>query len=162
METTGFVGLGMMGAPMATNLLKAGYQVTVYNRSAEKARPLVEAGARLAQCPREAANEGGGGFTMGADRRALEDGTLATDGFGERLGANGIHVCMGTVSPDIAQRLAAWHAQRGSHYVAAPVFGRPPAAAAAKLWILCAGAAAAKARVQPLLQVLGQGIFDFG
>jgi 3-hydroxyisobutyrate dehydrogenase-like beta-hydroxyacid dehydrogenase len=69
---------------------------------------------------------------------------------------------MSTVSPDISRRLAGWHAERGSEYVAAPVFGRPPAAAAGKLWIVCAASAAGKQRVHPLLDVLGQGVFDFG
>jgi 3-hydroxyisobutyrate dehydrogenase-like beta-hydroxyacid dehydrogenase len=162
MENIGFVGLGLMGLPMAANLLQAGHRIAVYNRSAEKARPLLEQGARLAQYPREVVSEGGIVFTMVGDDRALEEVTLGEAGFGAQLGRDGIHVCMATVSPDIARRLADWHSRRGSHYVAAPVFGRPPAAAAAKLWILCAGAPQAKARVQHLLQAMGQGIFDFG
>ena len=162
MDNIGFIGLGLMGLPMASNLIKAGHRVTLYNRSAEKARPLVEQGAKLAQHPRDVASEAGIVFTMVGDDRALEDVTIGPEGFGVRLGKDGIHVCMATVSPDISRRMVAWHAQHGSHYVAAPVFGRPPAAAAAKLWILCAGASAPKARVQPLLQALGQGIFDFG
>ena len=163
MENVGFVGLGLMGQPMAANLVKAGHRVTVYNRSADKARVLVEQGATLAQRPQDVvSSEDCIVFTMVGDDHALEEVTIAKDGIGERLGKNGVHVCMATVSPDIARRLQAWHAQRGSDYVAAPVFGRPPAAAAAKLWILCAGAASAKQRVQPLLQAMGQGIFDFG
>jgi 3-hydroxyisobutyrate dehydrogenase-like beta-hydroxyacid dehydrogenase len=163
MDSIGFVGLGLMGRPMAANLIKAGYSVTVYNRSAEKARPLVELGAKLAQRPQDvASSESGIVITMVADDRALEEVTTGPDGFGHHLGKNGIHVCMATVSPDISRRLKAWHAEHGSYYVAAPVFGRPPAAEAAKLWILCAGAPAAKLRVQPIFQVLGQGVFDFG
>ena len=162
MDNIGFIGLGLMGLPMAANLIKAGHGLTVYNRSTEKARPLVEQGAKLVQRAQDVVSEGGVVFTMVGDDRALEEVTLGPEGFGPRLGKDGIHVCMATVSPDVARRLAAWHAQRGSHYVAAPVFGRPPAAAAAKLWILCAGAPAPRARVQPLLQALGQGIFDFG
>lgn len=163
MDSIGFVGLGLMGRPMAANLIKAGYSVTVYNRSAEKARPLVELGAKLVQRPRDVvSSESGIVITMVGDDRALEEVTIGPDGLGHHLGKNGVHVCMATVSPDISRRLQAWHTQRGSYYVAAPVFGRPPAAEAAKLWILCAGAPAAKARVQPIFQVLGQGVFDFG
>ena len=163
MESIGFVGLGLMGQPMAANLIKAGYRVTAFNRSVEKTRPLQELGAQVAQRPQDVVSaENAIVLTMVGDDRALEEVTIGPAGFGHRLGKDGIHVCMATVSPDIARRLQSWHAQRGSYYIAAPVFGRPPAAAAAKLWILCAGAAAAKPRVQPLLQVIGQGIFDFG
>jgi 3-hydroxyisobutyrate dehydrogenase-like beta-hydroxyacid dehydrogenase len=162
MDNIGFIGLGLMGLPMAANLIKAGHRLTVYNRSLEKARPLVEQGAKLVQRPQDVVSGGGVVFTMVGDDRALEEVTIGPEGFGPRLGKDGIHVCMATVSPDIARRLADWHAERGSHYVAAPVFGRPPAAAAAKLWILCAGAPASRARVQPLLQALGQGVFEFG
>ena len=162
MDNIGFVGLGLMGSPMAANLINAGHRLSVYNRSPEKARPLIDLGATLVQRPQDVVSEGGIVFTMVGDDRALEEVTIGETGFGTRLGRDGIHVCMATVSPDIARRLAEWHARHGSRYVAAPVFGRPPAAAAAKLWILCAGAPAAKARVQPLLQALGQGVFDFG
>jgi 3-hydroxyisobutyrate dehydrogenase-like beta-hydroxyacid dehydrogenase len=162
MDNIGFVGLGLMGSPMAVNLIKAGHRLSVYNRSPEKARALVELGAKLVQRPQDVVSEGGIVFTMVGDDRALEEVTIGETGFGARLGRDGIHVCMATVSPDIARRLAEWHTRHGSHYVAAPVFGRPPAAAAAKLWILCAGAPVAKTRVQPLLQALGQGVFDFG
>jgi 3-hydroxyisobutyrate dehydrogenase-like beta-hydroxyacid dehydrogenase len=162
MEPIGFVGLGLMGGPMAANLLKAGFEVSVYNRSADKARPLVEAGARRAATPREVATPGGIVVTMVADDSALEALTTGPDGFGERLGAGGLHVSMSTISPQTSVRLAEWHAQRGSRYIAAPVFGRPPAAAAAKLWIVQSGDASAKSRAQPILAALGQGVFDFG
>jgi 3-hydroxyisobutyrate dehydrogenase-like beta-hydroxyacid dehydrogenase len=163
MDRIGFIGLGLMGTPMAANLINAGHAVAVYNRSAGKAQALVDRGAVAAARPAEVVSSAGSiVITMVGDDRALEEVTLGPDGFGERLGAGGIHLCMATVSPDISRRLAQWHAARGTAYVAAPVFGRPPAAAAAKLWILCAGAAAAKARVAPLLQAMGQGVFDFG
>jgi 3-hydroxyisobutyrate dehydrogenase-like beta-hydroxyacid dehydrogenase len=162
MQPVGFVGLGLMGGPMAANLLKAGFDLSVYNRSADKARPLVEAGARRATTPRDVATPGGIVVTMVADDNVLEAVTTGADGFGERLGAGGLHVSMSTISPQTSGRLAAWHAERGSQYIAAPVFGRPPAAAAAKLWIVQSGDAAAKARAQPILSAMGQGVFDFG
>src|SRR5690348_4523703 len=162
MDNIGFIGLGMMGSAMAANLINAGHRIKVYNRSPQKAQALVERGAQLVDRPADAVSEGGIAITMVGDDRALDEVTLGEHGFGSRLGQGGIHLCMATVSSDIARRLTLWHAQHGSQYVSAPVFGRPPAAAAAKLWILCAGAAQAKARVQPLLQAMGQGVFDFG
>ena len=162
MEAVGFIGLGSMGEPMAAKVLKAGHTLTVYNRTADKARDLVEQGAKLVQSAELAATAGGIVITMVANDRALEDVTLGPGGFGERLGRGGLHLSMATVSPDLSRRLAAWHAERGSHYVAAPVFGRPPAAAAGKLWIMYSGVSAAKQRAKPLLNAMGQGAFDFG
>jgi 3-hydroxyisobutyrate dehydrogenase-like beta-hydroxyacid dehydrogenase len=158
----GFIGLGSMGHPMAHNLLKAGYEVHVYNRSASKAKPLVEAGAHQAMSPQDVVEPGSIVITMVANDDALESVTLGSQGILERLGPNGIHLSMSTVSPTFAHKLAELHAQKGVAYVAAPVFGRPEAAAAQKLWIAIAGASTAKERVRPVLQALGQGIFDFG
>jgi 3-hydroxyisobutyrate dehydrogenase-like beta-hydroxyacid dehydrogenase len=160
-NSVGFIGLGRMGEAMAKNLLAAGFAVKVWNRDAAKAKPLVAAGAALAKTPREAAAPGGVVVTMVADDRALHEVTSGTDGFGEPLGA-GVHLSMSTVSPDASQRLAALHAGFGGSYVAAPVFGRPEAAAAKKLWICASGPAAAKARAKPLMEAMGQGVYDFG
>jgi 3-hydroxyisobutyrate dehydrogenase-like beta-hydroxyacid dehydrogenase len=162
MEQVGFIGLGLMGEPMAQNLLKAGFALTVYNRTPSKGQALADKGAKLVSCPADVAVPSGIVVTMVADDRALEEVTLGPDGFGERLGDGGLHLCTATVSPDISRRLAAWYAQRGGAYVASPVFGRPPAAEAGKLWMLCAGPQAARQRVQPLLNAMGQGVFDFG
>jgi 3-hydroxyisobutyrate dehydrogenase-like beta-hydroxyacid dehydrogenase len=92
---------------------------------------------------------------------ALQDIVMSA-GFLEQLGQDGIHLSMSTVSPETARQLAEIHAKRGSHYVDAPVFGVPQAAAVRKLWVCLAGPQAAKERVRPLLEVMGQGIFDFG
>jgi 3-hydroxyisobutyrate dehydrogenase-like beta-hydroxyacid dehydrogenase len=162
MQPVGFIGLGLMGGPMAANLLKAGFELTVYNRTAGKARALLDAGARAAALACDVATPGGVVVTMLADDSVLEALTTGPDGFGERLGAGGLHLSMSTISPQTSARLAAWHAQRGSQYVAAPVFGRPPAAAAAKMWIVQSGEASAKARARPVLAAMGQGLFDFG
>ena len=161
MSTIGFIGLGNMGLPMATNLLKAGHSLRVYNRTPEKAQPLLEQGAVLAETPADAVETGGIVLTMLANDRAVEDVVLA-DGWLQMLGTNGIHVSMSTISPVTARHLAEHHAQQGSDYLSAPVFGRPEAAAAAKLWVCVSGSATAKERVRPLLDALGQGVFDFG
>src|ERR1700676_5592841 len=114
-EIVGFIGLGNMGLAMATNLLKAGFGLRVYNRTPEKARPLLERGAILAHSPAEAAEPGGVVVTMVSDDRALQEVTLGPDGFLGRLG-NGVHLSMSTIAPRTSRRLADLHRERGSRY----------------------------------------------
>jgi 3-hydroxyisobutyrate dehydrogenase-like beta-hydroxyacid dehydrogenase len=158
----GFVGLGAMGAPMAANLAAAGYKLRVYNRTASKADALVAMGATRVERPGDAAPAGGVAITMVADDAALESVTLGAGGLAERLGRGGIHISMSTVAPATSRRLAEHHAACGNTYVAAPVFGRPNAAKAKRLWVLASGPAAQKAAIRPLLEAMGQAIFDFG
>jgi 3-hydroxyisobutyrate dehydrogenase-like beta-hydroxyacid dehydrogenase len=99
---------------------------------------------------------------MLANDQALEEVVLSEGGILEKLGSGGVHISMSTVAPATAQRLAQQHEQQGSYYLATPVFGRPEAAAARKLWICLSGNGAAKERVLPLLNGLGQKVFDFG
>lgn len=161
-ETIGFIGLGRLGLPVATNLLNTGYTLRVYNRTASKAEALVAQGARLAARPVDAVTTGGIVATIVWDDAALES-IVMSDGFLEQLGSGGIHLSMSTVLPATAKKLAALHAQHGSIYVEAPIFGRPEAAGDRKLWIPFAGPQSAKERVRPLLLAMGgQGIFDFG
>jgi 3-hydroxyisobutyrate dehydrogenase-like beta-hydroxyacid dehydrogenase len=160
-ETIGFIGLGGMGLAMATNLLKAGYRLRVYNRTADKARRLLEHGAVLARSPAEAAEPGGMMVTMVSDDGALEAVTLGSDGLLSRLGG-GVHLSMSTIAPRTARRLAGLHRERGARYVASPVFGKPEVAAEAKLWIVTSGDSAARARVRPLQEVMGPRVFEFG
>src|SRR5258708_30919201 len=103
-ETVGFIGLGGMGLAMATNLLKAGFGLRVYNRTPEKARPLLELGATVARSPAEAAEPGGIVVTMVSDDRSLEEVTLGPRGLLERL-RDGIHVSMSTIAPRTARPL---------------------------------------------------------
>ena len=160
-ETIGFIGTGNMGAPMARNLLRAGFKLRIWNRTPEKARALAAEGAELVQTPAQTAAPGGIVITMLADDRAVEEAAFGSEGFGPGLGA-GVHLSMSTIAPATAARLAARHRERGASYVAAPVFGLPPAAAARKLWICTAGALAAKTRTRPVLEALGQEVIDFG
>jgi 3-hydroxyisobutyrate dehydrogenase-like beta-hydroxyacid dehydrogenase len=160
-ETVGFIGLGGMGLAMATNLLKAGFGLRVYNRTAAKARPLLEHGANLARSPAEAAEPGGVVVTMVSDDRAVEDVTLGANGLLERLG-DGVHLSMSTIAPRTARRLASLHSERGSRYVASPVFGKPDVAAQANLWVVTAGDASARERVRPIQEAMGRRVFDFG
>src|SRR5216683_2030476 len=134
-ETVGFIGLGGMGLAMATNLLQAGFRLRVYNRTAAKARPLLEQGAILARSPAEVAEPGGIVVTMVSDDRAVEEVTLGASGLLDRLG-NGVHLSMSTIAPRTARRLASLHRERGASYVASPVFGKPEVAAHAKLWVV--------------------------
>ena len=161
-ETIGFIGLGGMGSAMAANVLKAGFGLRVYNRTPERAGPLVEQGAWQADTPAGAAQAGGIVVTMLTNDQAVEEVAFGENGFGEALGEGGIHVSMSTISPELSRRLAERHAALGTRYVAAPVFGKPDAAAAQKLWIATSGPEDAKARVRPLLDAMGQGVHDFG
>jgi 3-hydroxyisobutyrate dehydrogenase-like beta-hydroxyacid dehydrogenase len=161
METIGFIGLGNMGLGMATSLQKAGYGLHVFNRNADKARPLLDRGATLARSPADAVEPGGIVVTMLTDDSAVEEVTLGTNGLLNRLGA-GVHLSMSTISPKSARRLAGLHRERGAGYVASPVFGKPAVAAAAKLWIATSGDAAARARVRPLQEIMGQQVIDIG
>lgn len=159
-EAVAFIGLGLMGRGMATNLVNAGFNVSVHNRTASKAQPLIEQGATWASSATEAVTTGGVLVTMVADDKALDE--VVMGGAGDKLGKEGLHISMSTISPQTSQRLSAWHAARGSHYVTAPVFGRPAAAAAGKLFIMQSGSAEGKARAQTLFNAMGQRVFDFG
>ena len=160
-EVIGFIGLGGMGLPMATNLIESGYRLRIYNRSVQKAQPLTEKGAEVVDSPAKVVEPGDIVITMLANDQALEAVTLGNDGIVNKLGG-GIHLSMSTVSPATAKSLAEQHEKQGSHYLAAPVFGRPDAAMARKLWIALSGNGVAKERVRPVLDKLGQGVFDFG
>ena len=162
-ETIGFIGLGGMGSVMAANVLAAGFGLRVYNRTAEKAEPLVALGAAQADTPAGTiAGPGGMVATMLTNDAAVEEVTTGKNGLAGALGAGGIHVSMSTIAPDTARRLAQAHRAHGEWYVAAPVFGQPKAAAERLLWVATSGPEDAKARIQPLLDALGQGVYDFG
>lgn len=161
-EQVGVIGLGGMGSGMANRLLDQGIQVAVFNRTAGAADALVARGARRAATPADAAAPDGVVISMVANDAALDAVSEGADGVLARLGPNGVHVSMSTISAELARSLAARHAARGSLFLAAPVFGRPDAAAAGKLWILHSGAPAAKARARPVLEALSQGMVDAG
>jgi 3-hydroxyisobutyrate dehydrogenase-like beta-hydroxyacid dehydrogenase len=161
-KTIGFIGVGAMGEPMAANLLKAGYRLRIYNRTVGKIDRLTGMGARGVKTTADAAEPGSVVVTMLANDDALMEVMLHDRSVVEKLGKGGVHLSMSTVSPATARRLAEDHVKSGVAYVSAPVFGRPDAAAGAKLWIPYSGPQAAKARVEPLLDVLGQGTYDLG
>ncbi|OMC16886.1 6-phosphogluconate dehydrogenase [Mycolicibacter heraklionensis] len=154
----GFIGLGNMGSGMAANLLKAGHTVTAYNRSAAKVEALVQLGATAAHTVADACH-GDVVQTMLADDDAVESVTLGPGGIVASLPPGGTHISSSTISVALARRLAAAHAEAGQSYVAAPVFGRPEAAAAAQLFVIAAGAPSVLERVTPLFDVIGQRTF---
>jgi 3-hydroxyisobutyrate dehydrogenase-like beta-hydroxyacid dehydrogenase len=157
-----FIGLGNMGSAMATNLLKAGHALSLYNRSRARADALKPLGARVASAPGEAADGAEIAITMLADDHALESVVFGKGSLLDSLPPNAIHVSMSTISVALSRRLAAAHAERKQHYVSAPVFGRPEAAAAAKLFIVAAGPAEQIERCHPLFDAMGQKTFLAG
>jgi 3-hydroxyisobutyrate dehydrogenase-like beta-hydroxyacid dehydrogenase len=157
----GFIGLGHMGSGMAANLLRAGHEVTVYNRNAGKRRPLLALGAREAATVAEAC-AAEVVITMLADDEALRQVALAAEGIVAALREGGTHISMSTVSVELTGRLAQAHGQARQKLVAAPVFGRPEMAAAAKLFIVAAGAPGALSACQPLFDAMGQRTFQLG
>jgi 3-hydroxyisobutyrate dehydrogenase-like beta-hydroxyacid dehydrogenase len=157
----GFIGLGQMGSAMAANLLKAGHEVTLFNRSPEKLRPLIELGAHAATSIADACR-GELVVTMLADDTAVADVAFKKGGIVNVLPKDAIHLSMSTISVALSKRLTEVHARAAQQFVAAPVFGRPDAAAAAKLYIVAAGSPDAVKTCQPLLDVLGQKTFSIG
>jgi 3-hydroxyisobutyrate dehydrogenase-like beta-hydroxyacid dehydrogenase len=156
----GFLGIGAMGVGMVRNLLKAGHRVTVWNRTVTRAQELAADGAKVVTEPKLAANAELV-ITMLADDRATEE-VVFESGFIGHLPANSVHVSMATISVALAERLNAMHQAANRRYVSAPVFGRPPAAAAAQLFIVAAGDAAALAHCQPAFNAMGQKVFVVG
>jgi 3-hydroxyisobutyrate dehydrogenase-like beta-hydroxyacid dehydrogenase len=160
--SVGFIGLGNMGLPMAQNLLKAGRTLHVYNRTQSRAESLLAQGATWAPSPRAVAQQAPIVISMLADDTALQAVALGDQGVLAGLPPDGVHVDMSTVSPDIAKDLTQRYRERGAHYLAAPVFGRPDAAVAAKLWICPAGPANVIERCRPLFNAMGQGVIVVG
>ena len=177
-----FLGLGKMGLPMARRLLEAGHELTVWNRSPERAEALVAAGATLAGSPAKAAQTANAVLTSLFDDAANEEvlfgtrgdssaGGASTDRTSAGLRAAGVldalrpgalHISLSTISVALSERLTAEHARRGQPFVAAPVFGRPNVAEEGRLWIVAAGAESAIAAARPLLEPLARGISVVG
>lgn len=157
-----FLGLGSMGLPMARHLLQAGHKLTVYNRTRARADQLKHLDVVVADSPAAAARGADVLITMVADDPALEEVMLGEHGALEALPRGAIHVSMSTIGPALSRWLAERHATAGQTLVAAPVFGRPEAAEAKKLWIVAAGPAEALERCRPLLEAMGQGVIPAG
>ena len=158
-----FLGLGKMGVAMATNLQRAGYPLVVWNRSAEKAGPLLAAGAELADSPAAAARSADIVISSLADDASLRAVVSGLDGVLAGLRSGAVHIGASTVSPGLSDELAELHTAAGGRYVAGPVVGRVPAAEAAQLVTFVAGAAEAIEAVRavittyaPMMLVVGE------
>jgi 3-hydroxyisobutyrate dehydrogenase-like beta-hydroxyacid dehydrogenase len=157
-----FIGLGNMGSHMARNLLRAGHNVTVWNRTLSKAEALRASGAKVAKSPAESAKEVEAVITMLADDHAVEAAVLAPGGVLETLPKGAVHISMSTISVALSRKLAEEHAKLGQTYITAPVFGRPEAAESGKLFVVAAGDKGAVERLKPLLETVGQRVFFMG
>jgi 3-hydroxyisobutyrate dehydrogenase-like beta-hydroxyacid dehydrogenase len=158
----GFVGLGKMGSGIADNLQRAGHELTVFNRSAEKAEPFAKAGARVAKSPREAAQNAEAVFTMLSNDQAVRSVVFGDEGIASGLQKGAVHISSSTISVAFSRELAEKHRSQGQQYVAAPVFGRPDAAANKKLIVVAAGEGATIEKLRPLFDAIGRRTFVAG
>lgn len=157
-----FLGLGNMGSHMARHLLRAGHDLTVWNRTPSKADELRAEGAKAGKSAGETAKDAEAVVTMLADDGAIDAAVLQSQGVLDHLPKGAVHISMSTISVAQSKKLAEEHGKRGHQYIAAPVFGRPEAAEAGKLFIVAAGDKAAIERYKPLLETLGQRVFVIG
>ncbi|UCF19616.1 MAG: NAD(P)-dependent oxidoreductase [Gemmatimonadota bacterium] len=158
----GFVGQGKMGVPMTLNLIWDGHEVTVFNRTREKTQAAAEEGARVVESPAQAADGADVVVTILSDDAAVEAVVFAEDGVLGGLGKGAVHASMSTIGVATTRRLAEAHQAAGQGFVAAPVFGRPEAAEASKLWVVAAGPADMVERCQPVFAAVGYGVSKVG
>ena len=158
---TGLIGLGKMGSGIAKSLLRAGHRVTVYNRTRSRAEALLADGAIVAASVAEACR-GEVVFTMVADDAALEGFVFGEGGVLASLPRGAVHVSLSTISVALSDRLAMEHTKAGQAYLAAPVFGRPDAAEAARLAVVVGGAEATVQKCKPLFEAMGPKLFVVG
>jgi len=162
MKTISYFGLGTMGSGMASNLLKAGYELTVWNRSAEKCEPFARNGARVADTPRDAVRNVDLVMYCLSNDQAVEDVVFGANGILSGINQGQIAIDMSTVLPETSLREQEAYAKRGVDFVDAPVFGSKQESADAKLWIMAAGNKAVFEKVKPILEHLGQTVHYFG
>src|SRR5277367_33528 len=161
-QTVGFIGLGHMGLPMAENVLKAGFPLWVYNRTKEKAAPLLDKGVQWAATPAELVGLCDIVISMVANDQALWEIVHGPSGLLSSSNKPFIHISMSTVSPDLVTDLEKKHREKGHGFLAAPVSGRPERAKEGTLWIFLAGESKAKKTVSPILGAMSVKIFDLG
>jgi 2-hydroxy-3-oxopropionate reductase len=158
----GFIGLGIMGKPMAGNLLAAGYQLSVHNRSRGPVDELAARGATAARSPRELAASSDVVITMLPDSPDVEAVVLGPDGVLEGIGSGALYIDMSTIAPAVTRRIAAVLAERGVDAVDAPVSGGEPAAREGGLSIMAGGGEGAVERARPIFEVLGRATTHIG
>ena len=158
----GFIGTGRMGGAMVRRLLEAKHEVGVYNRTAAKAKPLADAGAKIMSSIADACRYGDVIYTMLADDSALENVAIQAEGLLAALPKGGIHVCAGTHGIPVIRRIKEAHAGKGQVLVAAPMMGRPELVTAGTAGVFASGPAAAIAKCKPLFDALGRKTFASG
>ncbi|MBE9640758.1 NAD(P)-binding domain-containing protein [Salipiger mangrovisoli] len=151
-ETVAVLGLGKMGSGLAHNIQRAGFDLVVYNRTASKAQPFVDAGGRLTETPRDAAAEASIIVTSLMDDTSVRDIVTSPEGILAGMKPGTIHMCATTISPELAQEMAELHHEKGCHFVSAAVVGRPDSAEAGKLISLLSGDDTAVARCMPVCE----------
>lgn len=156
------VGLGRMGAGIATNILEAGFELTVYNRTQSKMRPLIEKGAAGTRSPKDAAAGADAVVTCLMDDKSVLDMVTGEHGLLAGLRTGGVHIGASTISPTLAETLAGLHAAQGSHYIAGPVVGRPNMAASGQLLTYVAGEPQVIEKCVPLLNAYTQLVTNLG
>jgi 2-hydroxy-3-oxopropionate reductase len=161
-ECVAFIGLGVMGRPMTQNLLDAGYEVTVYNRSPGPVEALTASGAKSAPTPAAAAGAADVVILMLADDGAVEAVTQGTDGVLSGVTTGALVIDMSTVSPALDRRLAAQFGEHGAEFLDAPVSGGDAGAKAGTLSIMAGGSDSAFQRAKPIFEVLGKTIVHVG
>ncbi|MGA2098287.1 MAG: NAD(P)-dependent oxidoreductase [Candidatus Acidiferrum sp.] len=155
------IGLGMMGTGIAKSLLRGGHRLTVYNRTISRAEALRDDGAQVAASIAEACRSEVV-FTMVADDAALESLVFSGGGILASLPRGAVHVSLSTISVALSDKLAAEHANAGQGFLAAPVFGRPEAAEAARLAVVVGGPADLVQKCRPLFDSMGPKLFVVG
>lgn len=158
----GFIGLGIMGAPMAANLLKAGFDVTVWNRSSSRTQPLLEAGANGADSPAAVAAASEVTFSCVTNSADVEEVALGPGGVIEGAEAGSVYVDCSTIAPEMARKVAAALAKRDVAMLDAPVSGGDVGAQAGTLAIMVGGDPATFERCLPVLQAMGKTIVHVG
>src|SRR5213595_3490382 len=151
-----YLGLGTMGSGMAFNLLKAGYELTVWNRSAEKCKPFARKGARVADTPADAARDVDLVIYMLSNDQAVEEVVFGAKGILSGIKEGQVAMDMSTVLPATSLREQQAYSKRGVDFLDAPVFGSKNESANAELWIMAAGKKHTFEKVKPVLQHLGQ------
>ena len=162
-EPVGFVGLGIMGSRMAANLARAGHEVAVHNRTAEKAEAFArEHGGRVAPTPREAADGAAAVITMVVDGPQVEEVLLGEDGAVQGAAPGTLFVDCSTIAPREAERIGAALAERGMGFLDAPVSGSSPKAEDGTLTIMAGGSDEDVARARPFFEAMGEKILHVG
>ena len=161
-KTISYLGLGTMGSGMASNLLKAGYQLTVWNRSAAKCEPFARKGARVADTPAEAVRGAELVMYSLSNNQAVEEVVFGTKGILSGIEEGQIAIDMSTVLPAMSLREHEAYTKHGVDFLDAPVFGSKNESAEAKLWIMAAGSKAIFEKAKPVLEHLGQTVHYFG